>query len=77
MKIDILTIFPEYFDGPLRSALLGKAVEKGLLEVRVTNIRDFTPDGKVDDRPFGGGAGMILKVEPVYRAAKSVMTAGS
>ena len=77
MKIDILTIFPEYFDGPLRSALLGKAVEKGLLEVRVTNIRDFTPDGKVDDRPFGGGAGMILKAEPVYRAAKSVMTAGS
>lgn len=74
MKIDILTIFPEYFDGPLKSALLGKAIEKGLLDIRVTNIRDFTPDGKVDDRPFGGGAGMILKAEAVYKAAKSVAT---
>ncbi|MEA2081644.1 MAG: tRNA (guanosine(37)-N1)-methyltransferase TrmD [Elusimicrobiota bacterium] len=77
MRIDILTIFPDYFDGPLKSALLGKAVDKGLLEIKVTNIRDFTPDGKVDDRPFGGGAGMILKAEPVYKAVMSVMKEGT
>ena len=77
MRIDILTIFPEYFEGPLKSALLGKAVDKGLLEIKVTNIRDFTPDGKVDDRPFGGGAGMIFKAEPVYKAAMSVLTDGA
>ncbi|MBA3052360.1 tRNA (guanosine(37)-N1)-methyltransferase TrmD [bacterium] len=77
MKIDILTIFPEYFDGPLKSAMLGKALDRGLLEIRVTNIRDFTPDGKVDDSPFGGGAGMILKAEPVYKAAESVMAPGA
>ncbi|MBA3065203.1 tRNA (guanosine(37)-N1)-methyltransferase TrmD [bacterium] len=77
MKIDILTIFPEYFDGPLKCGLLGKAVDKGLLEIKITDIRAFTPDGKVDDRPFGGGSGMILKAEPVYRAAMSVMTDGA
>ncbi|MCD6310921.1 MAG: tRNA (guanosine(37)-N1)-methyltransferase TrmD [Elusimicrobia bacterium] len=77
MKIDILTIFPEYFEGPLKSALLGKAADKGLLEIKITNIRDFTPDGKVDDRPFGGGSGMIFKAEPVYKAAMSVMDEGA
>ncbi len=77
MKIDILTIFPEYFEGPLKCALLGKAVDKGLLEIKIINIRDFTPDGKVDDRPFGGGSGMILKAEPVYKAAMSVMDEGA
>lgn len=77
MKIDILTIFPEYFESPLKCGLLSKAVEKGILSINLVNIRVFAPDGHVDDRPFGGGSGMVLKVEPIYKAAKSVMTEDS
>lgn len=77
MRIDILTIFPEYFKSPLKCGLLSKAVEKGILSINLVNIRDFAPDRHVDDRPFGGGSGMILKVEPIYKAAKSVMTEDS
>lgn len=77
MRIDILTIFPEYFESPLKCGLLSKAVEKGILSINLVNIRDFAPDRHVDDRPFGGGSGMILKVEPIYKAAKSVMTEDS
>jgi len=77
MKIDILTIFPEYFESPLKCGLLSKAVEKGILSINLVNIRVFADDGHVDDRPFGGGSGMVLKVEPIYKAAKSVMTEDS
>jgi tRNA (guanine37-N1)-methyltransferase len=72
MKIDILTIFPKMFDGPFGESLIGKAREKGLLEINAIDIRSFSKDKhkKVDDKPFGGGAGMVMKPEPVYAAIK-------
>jgi tRNA (guanine37-N1)-methyltransferase len=70
MQIEILTIFPGYFSSPLSESLLGKAVESGLIEVRVTDLRQFSTDRhrKVDDEPYGGGAGMVMMV-PVIAAA--------
>src|ERR1700737_2476964 len=70
MKIEILTIFPEYFRSPLTTSLLGKAIAAGLLEVTVTDLREFAEDKhrKVDDEPFGGGAGMVM-TGPVIAAA--------
>ena len=70
MRIDILTIFPGYFESPLRESLLGKAIEAGLVRVDVTDLRDFAPDRhrKVDDEPYGGGAGMVM-MAPVVAAA--------
>ena len=68
MKIDVLTLFPRMFDGPMGESIIGKAREKNLLELNVSNFRDFS-DNKhqaVDDYPYGGGAGMLLKVQPVY-----------
>ncbi|QJA05636.1 tRNA (guanosine(37)-N1)-methyltransferase TrmD [Thermosulfurimonas marina] len=74
MIFDILTIFPEYFESPLRVGLLGKALERGLLKVRVHNLRDFATDKHrtVDDKPFGGGEGMLFKPEPLYRALEAL-----
>jgi tRNA (guanine37-N1)-methyltransferase len=74
MKIDILTIFPKMFQGFFSESLIGKAVKKGVLQVRVTDIRSFSKDKhrKVDDKPFGGGVGMVLKPEPLYNAIKSI-----
>ncbi len=74
MRIDILTIFPEIIEGPLRASLLGKALEEGLLEVAVTDIREFTTDRHrtVDDAPYGGGAGMVMKCEPISAAVESL-----
>src|SRR5260370_19637986 len=70
MKIEILTIFPDYFASPLAASLLGRAIESGLIEVTVTDLRTFSEDKhhKVDDEPFGGGAGMVMTV-PVTAAA--------
>lgn len=70
MKIDVLTIFPRMFDGPLSEGVLRIAQEKGVLEVRVTDIRDFAagPHRQVDDYPYGGGPGMVMKPEPVFEA---------
>lgn len=68
MKIDVLTLFPRMFDGPMGESIIGKAREKDLLELNISNFRDFS-DNKhqaVDDYPYGGGAGMLLKVQPVY-----------
>ncbi|MHC5269087.1 tRNA (guanosine(37)-N1)-methyltransferase TrmD [Enterococcus sp. LJL98] len=68
MKIDVLTLFPRMFEGPMGESMIGKARERGLLELNVSNFRDFS-DNKhqnVDDYPYGGGAGMLLKVQPVY-----------
>ncbi len=69
MKINILTIFPEMFE-PLKQSMLGRAAEKGILEISVTDIRDFTADrhNRVDDTPYGGGAGMVMQVQPVLDA---------
>lgn len=74
MRIDILTLFPEMLAGPLQTSLLGKAVAEGLLDVAVTNIRDFAVDrhNTVDDSPYGGGAGMVMKCEPIYAAVESL-----
>jgi len=74
MRFDIITIFPEMFQSPFASGVLGKAVAKGLIEVVVHNLRDFTEDKhqQVDDRPFGGGEGMVLKPEPIFRAVEKV-----
>lgn len=75
MKIDILTLFPEMFE-PLKNSIIGRAIENKLLQVNIINIRDFSKDKhkKVDDVPYGGGAGMVMKPDVVYDAFKSVDT---
>ena len=74
MQINVVTLFPELFDGPLGTSIVGRAVAAGLVEVRVVNLRDFTDDKHqtVDDYPYGGGAGMVLKAEPFYRAVEAL-----
>jgi tRNA (guanine37-N1)-methyltransferase len=74
MKIDVLTLFPGMFDGILSESILRIAREKGLLDVRLWNIRDFTTDRhrSADDKPYGGGPGMVLKVEPIYACVERV-----
>lgn len=69
MKINILTLFPEMFT-PLQESMLGRAREKGLLDINLINIRDYTEDkhNRVDDTPFGGGAGMVMQVQPILSA---------
>ena len=76
MKIDILTLFPKMFEGFINESIIKRAVEKGLVEINLINIRDFTllKNGKVDDTPYGGGSGMVLMCEPVVRAIESVRT---
>ena len=73
MKFDILTLFPEMFDG-LNKSIIGKAIEKELVDINIINIRDFSKDKhkKVDDTPYGGGAGMVLRPDVVYDAYKSI-----
>ena len=75
MKIDILTLFPEAF-APLKTSILGRAEENNLLEFNIVNIRDFSQDKhkKCDDYPFGGGAGMLMTLQPLFDAIKSVYT---
>jgi tRNA (guanine37-N1)-methyltransferase len=74
MRFDILTLFPDMFSSPLRESILGKAIEKGLIQIRTINIRDFSLDKHqvVDDSPYGGGQGMVMKVEPIARSIESV-----
>ena len=76
MKIDILTLFPKMFEGFLSESIMKRATQKGLLEINLVNIRDFTllKNGQVDDTPYGGGSGMVLMCEPVVRAIESVKT---
>jgi tRNA (guanine37-N1)-methyltransferase len=74
MRIDVLTIFPAIIEGPLRESLLGKAIEAGILDVLVHDIRDHAT-GKhrqVDDEPFGGGPGMVMMADPVFRAVEAL-----
>lgn len=75
MNIEILTIFPEIFDSPIKSSLLGKAIDAGILNINITDIRDFSTDKHrtVDDTPFGGGAGMVMKVEPIDLAINEIV----
>jgi tRNA (guanine37-N1)-methyltransferase len=74
MRFDVLTLFPEMFAGYLGQSLLKRAIERGLVEVRLHDIRDWSTNKhkKVDDRPFGGGPGMVLMVEPVVRCVEAV-----
>lgn len=74
MRIDVLSLFPEMFAGPLDVSMVGRARERGLLDLRVHNLRDWTHDRHktVDDRPFGGGPGMVLKPEPIFEAVESL-----
>src|SRR5512144_2798073 len=78
MKIDVLTLFPEMFAGPLDVSIVQRARENGLLDLRVHNLRDWTHDRHktVDDRPFGGGPGMVLKPEPIFEAVESLAGQG-
>ena len=73
MKFNILTLFPEMFE-PIKQSIIGKAVEKNILEINLINIRDFSKDKhkKVDDTPYGGGAGMVMRPDVVYDAYKSI-----
>jgi tRNA (guanine37-N1)-methyltransferase len=74
VRIDVFTIFPGIVEGPLRESLLGKAIEAGVVDVRVHDIRAFVTDKhrQVDDEPYGGGPGMVLKPEPVFAAVESL-----
>ena len=74
MKIDVLTLFPRIFEGPLDESILKRARERGLVEVTVHNLRDFTHDKHrvVDDRPYGGGPGMLMKPEPIFEAVEKL-----
>jgi tRNA (guanine37-N1)-methyltransferase len=78
MKIDVLTLFPAMFAGPLDESIVHRARKNGVLELTVRNLRDFTHDRHktVDDRPFGGGPGMLLKPEPVFEAVESLRQPG-
>ena len=74
MKFHVLTLFPEMVENGLHTSITGRAMEKGLLSLNTVNIRDFAGNkhGKVDDYPYGGGAGMVMQAEPVYQAHKFV-----
>lgn len=76
MRIDVLTLFPQMFNGPLNESIIKRAREKGILQVNIVDIRDFTQDKHrtADDYPYGGGPGMILKPEPVFRAVESLLS---
>jgi tRNA (guanine37-N1)-methyltransferase len=74
MKIDVLTLFPEMFAGPLDVSMVARARKAGLLDLQIRNLRDWTHDRHktVDDRPFGGGPGMVLKPEPIFEAVEAL-----
>ena len=74
MRIDILTIFPEMFEGPFSHSIVKRAKEKGLVEIHLHNIRDYAMDKhrRVDDYPFGGGAGMVMMIEPVLNCIEGL-----
>ena len=75
MRIDVFTLFPDMFQGPLQDSILGRAVERGLLSVDLHNFRDYAADRHhtVDDYAYGGGPGMVLKPEPLFQAVESLL----
>src|SRR5262245_57596451 len=79
MRFDILSLFPGYFAGPFDESIIKQAKAKGLVEIQLIDIRDFSEDKwrRVDERPYGGGSGMVLMPGPVARAVRSVRTAQS
>ncbi len=74
MTIHILTLFPEMFKGPLTESIIKRAIEKKLVEINIHNLRDYSTDKhkKCDDRPYGGGPGMLLKPEPIFAAVEEI-----
>lgn len=74
MRIDVLTLFPNMFDGPMSESIIGKAIEKELVEIKTTNFRDYTENkhNMVDDYPFGGGAGMLLTAQPIVDSIDAI-----
>ena len=79
MRIDVLTLFPEMFESPLAASILGRARDNGLVQIVLTNIRDFTTDNyrKVDDKPYGGGPGMVMMPGPVFSCFDHVQAQSS
>jgi tRNA (guanine37-N1)-methyltransferase len=78
MRIDILTLFPSMFQGPFHESIVARAIAKGILDLRIHNLRDWTTDRHrtVDDAPYGGGAGMVLKPEPLFAAIEALRQPG-
>ena len=76
MKIDILTLFPEMFNDVFEQSIIKRAKELDKLEINIINFRDYTldPHNKVDDTPYGGGAGMVLMPQPIFDCVKSIRT---
>ena len=74
MIVRIITLFPEFFDSPLRSGLLGKAIDKGIITVEIVNLRDYANNKfrRCDDTPYGGGSGMVLMPEPLFRCLDAI-----
>nr|WP_199289629.1 MULTISPECIES: tRNA (guanosine(37)-N1)-methyltransferase TrmD [unclassified Phormidium] len=74
MRIDVVSLFPDFFSSPLESGLIGKALARQIAEVYLTNPRDFTTDKhhRVDDEPYGGGVGMLMKPDPIFAAVESL-----
>ncbi len=79
MRIDCLTLFPEMFDGPLNHSIIKRAIDAGLVQIALTNIRDFSADKhkKVDDKPYGGGPGMVMMCQPVFDCFQHVQKLSS
>jgi len=75
VRIDVLTLFPEMFSGPFEASIIKRAKEAGLVEIALHNIRDFTHDKHhvVDDTPYGGGEGMVMKPEPIFEAVEAAV----
>jgi len=78
VRIDIVTIFPDFFDSPLRESIIRRAREEGLLDIRIHDLRDYTTDRHrvTDDYPYGGGAGMVMKPEPLFAAVEALKEEG-
>ena len=76
MRFHVMTLFPEMILQGLNTSIIGKAIQKKAIEVEAINIRDYTTEkhGQVDDYPYGGGAGMVMQAEPIYRAWESIVT---
>ena len=74
MKIDVLTLFPEMFKPVTEESILGRARDNGILDIRLTDIREYSQDKhkKADDYPFGGGAGMVMLADPIFRALNAI-----
>lgn len=74
MKIDIITLFPQMFESPFAESIIKRAIKKGIIDLKIHNLRDFAVDnyGTVDDKPFGGDVGMLIKPEPVYDALEKI-----